>query len=299
MPYITVFEITQKPFQWWFPAFGLIFVLMGAVSVWIGRRWPSQKLMKITGYFGLVFASLWVLLAFGSTFSEYRQCVDAYRSGNYAVVEGQVENFRPMPYEGHQDECFSVRNKRFCYSDYGIQAGFNQSASHGGPVREGLPVRIAYSNDQILRLQIRADSLPSPEERSAYASKAEAKWNQWTKTDPGLDHMELGFSFAAFLIVLCWNLDWRHYIRYWLRRQLPHMRYWEIGFRAFFAACLMGSAIHLVQEIVGRQRTIGDYGQAGLDSLIWIGFFVVVDIFFRWRMRKASSGSTPRPTGNA
>ena len=296
MPYVTVFEITQKPFQWWFPASGLIFVLIGAAFIWAGRRWPSQKRMRIAGYFMLGFASLWVLFAFGLTFSEYRQCVDAYRSGKYTVVEGQVENFRPMPYEGHQDECFTVRNERFCYSDYGIQAGFNNSASHGGPIREDLPVRIAYYNGQILRLQIRADSLPSSEERSSYASKAEAKYTLWTKTDPGLDHMELGLSFAAFLIVLCWNLDWRHYIRYWLRRQLPHMRYWEIGFRAFFAACLVGAAIHLVQEIVGRPRTVGDYGQAGLDSLMWIGFFVVADIFFRWRMRKASSVTTPTPT---
>jgi len=299
MPYVTVFEITQRSFQWWYPAFGLVFVLIGAVLIWAGRRWPSRQVMKITGYFMLVFASLWVLLAFGSTFSEYRQCVDAYRTGNYAVVEGRVENFRPMPYEGHQDECFTVRNERFCYSDYEIQAGFNQSASHGGPIREGLPVRIAYYGDQILRLQIRADSLPSGEERSVYASKAAAKYSRWTKTDPGLDHMELGFSFAAFLIVLCWNLDWRHYICYWLRRPLSHMRYWEIGFRAFFAASLIGTSIHLVQEIVGRPRTIGDYGQAGLESLIWIGFFVVADIFFRWRMRKTSRGTTTRPVGSA
>jgi hypothetical protein len=299
MPYVTVFEITQKPFQWWFPASGLIFVLIGGVFVWISRRWPPQRRMKITGYSMLGFASLWVLLAFGLTFPEYRQCINAYRSGSYAIVQGRVESFHPMPYEGHEDECFTVRNERFCYSDYEIQAGFNQSASHGGPIREGLPVRIAYYDGHILRLQILADSLPSPRERSAYASKAEARWNQSTSADPSLDHMELGFSFAAFLIVLCWNLDWRHYIRYWLRRQMPHMRYWEIGFRTFFAACFVGSAIHLVQEIVGRPRTMGDYRQAGLDSLLWIGFFVVGDIFFRWHMRKPSSENKPHQTGDA
>lgn len=161
MPYVTVFEITQKPYEWWFPAFGLIVLLFGAVLVWIGRRWESQRRAKLTGYVMVVFASLWVLWAFTWSFSEYRRCIDAYRSGNYAVVKGRVENFHPMPYEGHQDECFSVQNQRFCYSDYGIQPGFNQSASHGGPIRQGLPVRIAYLDGQILRLEIRADALPS------------------------------------------------------------------------------------------------------------------------------------------
>ena len=298
MPYVTVFEITQKPFQWWFPGFGLIFVLIGAVLIWIGRRWASQKHAKVTGYFMLAFASLWVLIAFGSTSSSYRQSVESYRNGNYAVVEGRVENFQPMPYEGHQDECFSVRGQRFCYSDYEIQPGFNQSASHGGPIREGLPVRIAFYKGQILRLEVRGDSLPTSSERSTYASNSEAKWNQWMRTDRGVDHMSLGFSFAGFLIVLCWNLDWRHYIRYWLRRPPPYARYWEIGFRSFFVACLIGSATHLVQQILERPRTLADYGQAGLHSLLWIGFFVIADIFFRWRMRKASSGNTPRPAGN-
>jgi len=37
MPYTTIFEITQKSYQWWSPAIGLIFVLFGVVLVWIDR----------------------------------------------------------------------------------------------------------------------------------------------------------------------------------------------------------------------------------------------------------------------
>ncbi|HTV49017.1 MAG TPA: hypothetical protein VMG59_11300 [Phycisphaerae bacterium] len=299
MPYVTFFEITQKPYQWWFPAFGLIFVLIGTILVWNGRRKKTETTKKLVGYFILLFASLWVFCAFVLTFFEYRQCINAYRNGNYAVVEGRVENFHPMPYEGHSDETFTVGNESFSYSDYDIQPGFNQAASHGGPIRDGLQVRIAYYDGQILRLEIRADSVPSTEARSTYASKAEAKWNQWMKTDPNIDHMTLGFSFAAFLIILCWNLDWRHFIRYWLRREPPYTRYWEIGFRVFFAACLIGTVIQLVLEISERPRTAGDYGAAGLDSLIYIGFFVLADIFFRWRKQKSFSVNPSHPTGDA
>lgn len=92
-----------------------------------------------------------------------------------------------MPYEGHQDECFRVKNEKFCYSDYVVQPGFHQSASHGGPIREGLPVRIAYSNGQILRLDIGADSFPSADERASYAKTQQAKWLDWAKNDPTND----------------------------------------------------------------------------------------------------------------
>jgi hypothetical protein len=159
MPYVTVFEITQKPFQWWFSAAGLIAISAGFVMILIARKWPSQTRAKFTGYFFVIFGSVWSIGTFAGTFSQYRKCVEAYRTGKYQIVEGVVENFAPMPYEGHCDECFSVQSKRFCYSDYEIQAGFNRSASHGGPIRQGLPVRVGYYDGQILRLEIRSDGL--------------------------------------------------------------------------------------------------------------------------------------------
>ena len=156
MPYTTIFEITQKSYQWWSPAIGLIFVLFGVVLVWISWRWESQRQAKLVGYLEIAFASVWVLMAFSSSFSEYRQCRNAYRTGNYAVVEGRVENFQSISFEG-QGECFSVQTQRFCYSGDTTHSGFSQLASHGGPIREGLPVRIAYFDGQILRLEIRAE----------------------------------------------------------------------------------------------------------------------------------------------
>lgn len=162
MPYTTVFEITQKPFEWWFSAVGLAGIPIGLVMIQIANKWPSQQRAKVTGYFMVVFGSLWSVGAFSWTYSQYTKCVRAYRTRSYEVVEGSVENFEPMPFEGHQPECFSVQSKRFCYSDYEIQAGFNRSASHGGPIRPGLPVRIAYYSGQILRLEIRSDAVGEP-----------------------------------------------------------------------------------------------------------------------------------------
>ncbi|MBV9128726.1 MAG: hypothetical protein JO117_11650 [Verrucomicrobia bacterium] len=59
-----------------------------------------------------------------------------------------------MPYTGHQMEWFVVDGRRFEYSDYVIVPGFNNTASHGGPIRQGLQVRVHYVGNNIARLEV-------------------------------------------------------------------------------------------------------------------------------------------------
>jgi len=60
-----------------------------------------------------------------------------------------------MPYSGHAMESFTVSGVPFSYSDYIPKAGFNQTSSHGGPIHEGLPVRIWYVGNEIVKLEIK------------------------------------------------------------------------------------------------------------------------------------------------
>jgi hypothetical protein len=107
------------------------------------------------------FGAFWSGVTFLSTFKEYVALHTAYRRSQFAVVEGRVTDFRPMPYDGHQHECFSVHSRTFCYSDFEVTAGFNNSASHGGPIHEGLPVRVSYIGSKIVRLEVGADTPPN------------------------------------------------------------------------------------------------------------------------------------------
>jgi hypothetical protein len=84
----------------------------------------------------------------------YASARETYAKGEYATVEGEVSDFHPMPYSGHQNETFGVNGVQFSYSDYVVNPCFNNTASHGGPVREGMRVRIAYSGDCILKLEV-------------------------------------------------------------------------------------------------------------------------------------------------
>jgi hypothetical protein len=158
--YRVAFDLYQKSYEWWFPAFGLIFVAIGAALVWLGRAMNWQRSRRFVGYYMIGLACLWSGVTFSTTFREYTVLRSAYRRSQFSVIEGRVTNFRPMPYQGHQDECFSVQSHRFCYSDYAVMAGFNNSASHGGPIREGLPVRISYVGSTIIRLEVEGDTLP-------------------------------------------------------------------------------------------------------------------------------------------
>jgi len=63
-------------------------------------------------------------------------------------------NFRPMPFEGHRNESFTIENEYFSYSDYVVTPCFNKSSSHGGPIRSDLPLRVSYSGDCILKIEL-------------------------------------------------------------------------------------------------------------------------------------------------
>lgn len=158
----TVFDASTSGWRyWWFPAFGLIFVAIGLalpalMRAGVFRRSPPF-IEKWLPRFFLGFAILWTSGAFLGTFPEYRSSVSALRGSRAAIVEGIVTNFHPMPYTGHAEESFEVNGVRFEYSDYGVTAGFNNTASHGGPIREGLLVRIWHYKGKILRLDIKEE----------------------------------------------------------------------------------------------------------------------------------------------
>ena len=193
------------------------------------------------------FGVLWSAIAWCLAISANSKPISGLRNYAYQIVEGQVTDFKPMPYEGHTEECFSVQQQRFCYSDYEISPGFHQSASHGGPIHEGLPVRIAYSGGVILRLQVPADQAVTPTQAAAVEKASEQDWQHRTEADPFLQKVNTAFYATMLGWTLWWNLSWRRVMRFWVRP--PYRRLTEIGFRIFFAANLIGAATVLFGQL--------------------------------------------------
>jgi hypothetical protein len=161
MTFKTIFDASEQGYTTgWFAAYGLIFVAAGVLLVW--RPAFVQPLLPaglrsgerpIFVWLFLLFASLWTAGSFLVTYSRHQAAVSDLRAGRYSVVEGPVTDFVPMPFTGHALESFTVNGRRFSYSDFVVTSGFHNTASHGGPIREGLYVRISYSGNLILRLE--------------------------------------------------------------------------------------------------------------------------------------------------
>jgi hypothetical protein len=303
VPYETVFEITSKPYEWWFAAFGLIFVVVGVGAIKFGPKLDRNKNgesfgltfaipPRLLGWFFVIFASVSTLVVFGSTYSSRRDLLQVYRTGNYSVAEGIVEDFHPMPYGGHQSECFRVGKEKFCYSDYVASPAFNQSASHGGPIRAGLPVRISYYEDDnfqahILRLEIRADSLTSAAERSAYAKAEELKWQHTAKAGPRNQVRMLGFLMASFAWTLWWNIDWQRFIKFYGVSGPPFRRWVEVAFRGFFAMCSLGAGRELLRQLLERSRPVHLYRDAFLVAAVWFLAIVFMVRVVEWLSKRS------------
>lgn len=149
----TVFDIGQQPYDWRDAGQGLIVVLLLLV-VSVAVRNTDGAVRRLAPRWACGFALACTLLIFSTTLLEWWSGRRALRLGTASVVEGLIEDFVPMPYDGHAEEEISVKGVRFRYSDYHISSAFKNTSSHGGPLRAGLHVRIHYKGNAILRLEV-------------------------------------------------------------------------------------------------------------------------------------------------
>ena len=121
--YSVVFDSARNGSEWWFPASGLVFVLIGGFLIWLGRgnRRPLNR--RFLGHAMAGFACLWTVLVLSKMIPDYQRARAAYLFGNSSVVQGLVTDSRPMPYQGHGEECFTVDSETFCYSDCVVTLG--------------------------------------------------------------------------------------------------------------------------------------------------------------------------------
>jgi hypothetical protein len=156
--YKVVFDLASTGYKTWgFSLVGLALAIVGAFLVRYRAHLSMRGPRVFARAFPFVFfgfATLWTLVTFGSTFAEYWSLRSAVRDGRVSMIEGTVKQFKPMPYTGHARERFCVQDTCFEYSDFIVTSGFNNTSSHGGPIREGLRVRVTHVRGTIVRLEL-------------------------------------------------------------------------------------------------------------------------------------------------
>lgn len=96
----------------------------------------------------------------------YHTVTNAYKSGEYQIVEGYVENFDPMPPEGRKVESFDINGVHFSYSDRVIMTGYHEPQYKGGVITgdgQYLKIGYIYVDGRLGNIIVYIEELPAPE----------------------------------------------------------------------------------------------------------------------------------------
>lgn len=160
MDYLVFYDIQQVWYPgWWIFGIGIVCLLYGLGIIFFADTPPLDSFIQrstgrrvVVPILICVFGSVWIGggIVNRSAFANLRA---AARDGSAEIVEGVVEQY-VLRAEGHPKETFVVGNRYFAYSDYDSGAGFHQTQASGGPITEGLRVRIAHLDGRIVKLEI-------------------------------------------------------------------------------------------------------------------------------------------------
>lgn len=152
--YVMVFDAATNGFRGW-PLL-LIFLVLVAISLGyaLEAKFVAHMRTSVLGAVicaGLAFA---FLLVFLYNIYDHWTFAQALERGTCEIVEGSVTKFIPMPASGRGQESFDVNGHHYLYSYVVCTPSFNQTVPRGGPMREGLQVRIHDMGGRIARLEI-------------------------------------------------------------------------------------------------------------------------------------------------
>lgn len=144
--YKLVYSLLDEPIRdSWNFAYGSI----GGLLVFAYSKYVDKTESWTVGIYlgliaGVVFGVAAILIPIKSRY-DLNQLQKRYKNNEFMKVEGSIRNFKPMPFEGHMNESFTVDGVSFNYTDYSNwYYGFRNTKSHGGPLDKNLYVRIGY-----------------------------------------------------------------------------------------------------------------------------------------------------------
>src|SRR5439155_26811946 len=137
---------------------GLVFIAFGFfIVIWRRELAPHSfggRIGSATLGLSIILPAAFTVFVISVSLLPYLNGRAALEKGNYLTVEGELANFVPASAITKYQESFVVNGVRFAYSDYIDSSGLRRSSLQGITLHDGLPVRVLYSNNTILRLEI-------------------------------------------------------------------------------------------------------------------------------------------------
>jgi hypothetical protein len=154
MGYQVVFDASRNGSQLAIYLLIPVFALIPGMIGWALKDSADPK-ESLKGKFFLLISAVgfcFSLVFLAGNSNEYFKAKRALETGDYAVVEGTVRNFVPMPRGGHSTESFDIGQVSFRYGSGWGSIVFNSEWNRGF-IHDGVRLRIAYQNGDILRIE--------------------------------------------------------------------------------------------------------------------------------------------------
>jgi hypothetical protein len=143
--YTLIFDIENKLA---FPILQmLIFIAFLVIFLLYKNRFNAiikDKYKKYFLYFVFIFLTTISLVIFLEDLKIYNYVNKIIKSNTYHIAEGVVYDVKKAPFSGHKKEYFKIKDKIFSYSDYDISIFYHKTISHGGAIKNGAKVKLAY-----------------------------------------------------------------------------------------------------------------------------------------------------------
>jgi hypothetical protein len=160
--WVTIWDVAAEPFRWGNAGEGLgalaVIAIGAAVGGAVRGRTRRGAALALAASFAIAGAMLWSSL---EHLRHHRACAEASRQEEGRILEGVVRDHRPLTsyWQRPAAEFFTLGGQRVRFPLLREGCGYHRTTLEGGPVREGLRLRLLEWNGEILRIDADRDAL--------------------------------------------------------------------------------------------------------------------------------------------
>lgn len=155
---IIIHDIANISYSGWQSVIKYSIIPFIIIFIFVVYSIRNKKYSAVIGYLFVFIVWLLIQLVMMSfTYSDYKKIRDARINNKCLIIMGYVNDVK-YEYGRTNYQCFKVNNIQFRISDDVNNGGFNKTSLNGGPITEGIHVKVFYiesfGENHIARLEM-------------------------------------------------------------------------------------------------------------------------------------------------